>query len=478
MTPLPPSSRRSDGALAIVLHTHMPYVEGFGTWPFGEEWLWEAIATCYLPLVELLETGAPLTLSLTPVLCDQLEADGAQARCLRFLREVRPASHARDIDGMRASGEPEMARVLERSAAAYASAADRLEAGGDLLSRLAPFAAWTSAATHAVLPLLATEAGVRLQVATAIHAHRERFGAWRGGFWLPECAHAAWLDPLLEELGVHACCVDLSDVLSIGAPEQLRPLRSPAGPLFVPIDRATIELVWSPAGYPAAAAYRDSHLRTLHDHHVHANDGALYDEERAVQQARADAHHFVANVLERLRDGSGKLGRPALAVCALDTELLGHWWHEGLLWLEEVLAEAAAEGLEIVALDDALAAPAAENAPQLDEPLPVTSWGTPRTLDTWSGPPVAELAWRARAAELAALAPDAHASPRALRELLALQSSDWAFITSRRLAGDYGLERAAAHAEQLHRALGDVDCSGPRLRNLAPMLEAAAPAPL
>ena len=25
------------GRLAIVLHSHMPYVEGFGTWPFGEE---------------------------------------------------------------------------------------------------------------------------------------------------------------------------------------------------------------------------------------------------------------------------------------------------------------------------------------------------------------------------------------------------------------------------------------------------------
>ena len=27
------------GSLAIVLHSHMPYVEGFGTYPFGEEWL-------------------------------------------------------------------------------------------------------------------------------------------------------------------------------------------------------------------------------------------------------------------------------------------------------------------------------------------------------------------------------------------------------------------------------------------------------
>ena len=45
---------RAAGELAIVLHTHMPYVEGFGTWPFGEEWLWEAIATCYLPLLDVL----------------------------------------------------------------------------------------------------------------------------------------------------------------------------------------------------------------------------------------------------------------------------------------------------------------------------------------------------------------------------------------------------------------------------------------
>jgi len=36
----------------------MPYVEGFGTWPFGEEWLWEAMVGSYLPLLELLERGA------------------------------------------------------------------------------------------------------------------------------------------------------------------------------------------------------------------------------------------------------------------------------------------------------------------------------------------------------------------------------------------------------------------------------------
>ena len=65
-----------NGRLAVVLHSHMPYVEGYGTWPFGEVWLWEAMASSYLPLLDLLRDGAPLTLSLTPVLCDQFEAPG------------------------------------------------------------------------------------------------------------------------------------------------------------------------------------------------------------------------------------------------------------------------------------------------------------------------------------------------------------------------------------------------------------------
>ena len=37
------------GDIAIVLHSHMPYVEGFGTYPFGEEWLFDAVVRSHLP---------------------------------------------------------------------------------------------------------------------------------------------------------------------------------------------------------------------------------------------------------------------------------------------------------------------------------------------------------------------------------------------------------------------------------------------
>ena len=66
-----------------------------------------------------------------------------------------------------------------------------------------------SSATHAVLPLLATREGLRLQLDAGIRSHRRRFG-WDGGFWLPECAYAPGLEWRLAEHGVRWFCVDQS----------------------------------------------------------------------------------------------------------------------------------------------------------------------------------------------------------------------------------------------------------------------------
>jgi 1,4-alpha-glucan branching enzyme len=457
----------SEGRLALVLHSHMPYVEGFGTWPFGEEWLFEAAATVYAPLLKVLDGpgGDRVTLSVTPVLADQLGAVGVHERLLSFLRDLRVTTHALDAEGCRTTGEPALGDEVERAGQDYADAADALEALGDggLARGLLRHAAWTSSATHAVLPLVATGAGVRLQLRAGIEAHRARRGdlGWGGGFWLPECAHAPWLHPLLEEAGVHATCVDLTDVL----PGVRTPLATSDGPLLVPLDRATIELVWSPGGYPAAAAYRDSHRRTTHHHNPWANDGAVYDRDRAREQAAADARDFVRRVQQRTDDGS-------LSVCALDTELLGHHWYEGLDWLSAVLQESDRAGLEILPLDAAAHAVPTAKAP---DDLPPTSWGEPRTLWTWDGPQVADLAFATRDAELrtlnAALA--GTVDPRAVRELLALQSSDWAFLATRDISGPYPLERATAHLAALDAALASPGATAPELRALAPFADPA-----
>jgi len=482
-------SGRERGALAIVLHTHMPYVEGFGTWPFGEEWLWEAIACSYLPLLELLDRGAPLSLSLTPVLCDQLEAPGLQERFPSFVEDVRRSTHAEDAAGMRAAGHAELAAELDRSWLDYAHALAALQArGGDLLGALAPYAQWTSAATHAVLPLLASDAGVRLQVRAGIESHRRRFGGgWRGGFWLPECGFAPWLEPTLAEAGVAACCVELTASLGLGSPAHLRALLGEAGVVLVPIDRATMALVWSETGYPAARGYRDYHHHTVHHHNPWSNSGAPYDHDAALALTREHAADFVARTLLRLRRAreslpARELPDGGLVVCALDTELLGHWWYEGVAWLAAVLDESSRQGLELIRLDDALERDATVSAATIaqaggarptvhapgGEGWEPSSWGLNGDLSTWSGPAVADIAFGARAAELDVLHASGPVGDAAIRELLALQASDWAFMCSRAIAAPYARQRFEQHRDGLRRALGKGPTHRPEsLRNLA-----------
>jgi 1,4-alpha-glucan branching enzyme len=460
------------GALAIVLHTHMPYVEGFGTWPFGEEWLWEAIVGCYLPLLELLDAGAPLTLSLTPVLCDQLEAAGVSERLRAFVEGTRRETHEQDAAGLRAGGHDRLAGELERAWEDYARGLERLERrGGELLDSFAPHAQWTSSATHAILPLLASDAGVRMQVQSGVDSHRRRFGgSWRGGFWLPECAYDAALLRDLEDAGVAAACVELTGRFGIGASEHLRPLATDSGVVLVPIDRSTISLIWSESGYPAHAAYRDYHHHTIHHHNPWSNDGAAYEHGRALALARQHAVDFVARTIARLKGAREAASLPGggLVVCALDTELFGHWWYEGVAFLEAVVHECARQGLELIRLDEALE----RLEPEPEDPSQAggaaISWGADGDLSTWSGPAVAEMAFAVRAAELEVLAAGARAGTAAARELLALQASDWPFMVSRGQAVPYARERFEGHRGALARALrAGPDSDSVGLRNLA-----------
>jgi 1,4-alpha-glucan branching enzyme len=260
--------------------------------------------------------------------------------------------------------------------------------------------------------------------------------------------------------------VELTGLPGPGSPEQLRPRRSADGPVLWPIDRATIDLAWGEGGYPSRAPYRDYHRYTSHRHRVHRIDGETYEHDAALAQARADAAEFVAAVRERTAGGG-------VCVFAIDAELLGHWWYEGVEWLRAVLGEADRQGLAVTTLDDALARHDPVAPPSGG--LAVTSWGQGGDLRTWSGPRSAAFAWRARTAELAlAAAPAACVGERALRELLALQASDWAFLHHFDLAGEYPEQRARLHADALRAALRDPDGVNARLRGLAPWLAAWA----
>jgi 1,4-alpha-glucan branching enzyme len=462
--------REGVGDLAIVLHSHMPYVEGFGTYPFGEEWLFDAVIRSYLPV---LEVARDLTMTVTPVLADQLEDSGAAERLRRFLIEWRIGAAEADLPQV-----PEECRAAcagERSR--YAHALELLDAvGGD---PLAPFqraaaegriALATSAATHAVLPLIATEQGLRLQLETGVRSHRRRFG-WEGGFWLPECAYTPGLEWELARAGVEWFCVDQS--AHSESPDALAPASTPAGPVALPIDWEAISWLWSLGGYPSHPDHAQFAGKSLRGIRIWRVGGGPYDPTAAEAAARAQAAEFLAAASQRLRRYAEERGRRGLLVFAIDTELLGHWWSEGPIWLREVLEAAEAAGIRLLTVPQALS----EHEP-LQRPLHASSWGEEKDLRTWDSPAVADLAWGARRLELRLLRAvggglRGPALERAARELLAAQASDWAFLDQRKQAGDYAYQRATDHSRAMLEAIDCDRATDPRMRSLAPDLSLA-----
>jgi 1,4-alpha-glucan branching enzyme len=458
------------GDLAIVLHSHMPYVEGFGTYPFGEEWLFDAVIRSYLPV---LDAARDLTLTVTPVLADQLEDGGVRQRLRDFLVEWRIGAAEADA----AEVPPECRAACEAELARYRRALELLDAaGGDPLR---PFrdavadgrvALASSAATHAVLPMLATRQGRRLQVDTGIRSHRRRFG-WDGGFWLPECAYAPGLERDLAESGVSWFCVDQSS--HAGPLEALTPIATAAGPVALPIDWEAVSWLWSLDGYPSDPAHAQFAGKSLRGIRIWKVGGGAYDPEAATVAARRQAHEFLASVAARLSEFTAREGRRGLLVFAIDTELLGHWWSEGAIWLEAVLAGAPEAGVRLVTVPQALAG----HEPR-ERPLAASSWGEGKDLRTWDGPVVGDLAWAGRRLELRLLRALSDGLPgpaatRAARELLAVQSSDWAFLDGRGEAGDYAFQRATGHAEAALEAIDSGASTDPRMRSLAPDLSLA-----
>jgi 1,4-alpha-glucan branching enzyme len=456
------------GDLAIVLHTHMPYVEGFGTYPFGEEWLFDAAIRSYAPLSEFAER---LTMTVTPVLADQLEAEGVNERVLDFCREFRVGSCEADVDDV---DEP-LKSACRAEAERHRSALARLESlDGDLLRLFSGPAAEgrvelvASAATHAVLPLLATKAGRRLQLDAGLRSHRRRFGE-PSGFWLPECAYEPGIESLLAERGLDYFCVDQS--ASEEPLAALAPVTAASGLLAFTIDWEAVQWLWSLEGYPADPAFADFHRKSLRGSRPWAIDGTPYDPGRAEARARELGREFAAAAGERLQRFAAERGRPGLCVFAIDTELLGHWWWEGPAWLQEVLSAAGAHGVELVTLGEARRRHAGE-----ERPLRRSTWGEDKNLRTWDSPAVADMAVAARRLELRVLrglltgVPRA-AAERATRELLAVQASDWAFLDQRGQAGDYPWQRTTGHAGLLLEAINSsAHPPDSRLRNLAPDL--------
>jgi 1,4-alpha-glucan branching enzyme len=481
-----------DGRVALVLHAHLPFVRHPEHPEFLEErWLFEAITESYLPLLDMLErheldaVPARLTLSLSPTLLAMLDDALLRARYRRHLDALIALA---DSELRRTAAEPAWHRCAELYHARLTRARARFTDHWheDLVTAFRGFAERgrvelaTTAATHAVLPLLASvPPTVRAQVAIGIAEHERHFGRRPGGFWLPECAYEPGLDGVLAGAGARWTVLDTHGVTH-AAPQPVHgvyaPVASPSGLAVYGRDPETATEVWSAeSGYPADPWYRDFHrdvgldlppellgplgasgTRTatgLKYHRItgRGGDKEPYDPDRAAERVRAHAADFVGRRLSQIERLSAQMDRPPVIVCPYDAELFGHWWFEGPEWLDLVLRTLAAiPGVRAVSLAQDLA-----TRPAVQAVAPAAStWGWRGHQAVWLGRSndwvypdlhVAgdRLVALCRSAQHGALA--TRTLVQALRELLLAQASDWAFLMARGTAVDYATRRTTDH---------------------------------
>lgn len=486
------------GYLVLLLHAHLPFVRHPEEESLLEEiWLYEAISETYLPLLRVLNRleadGVPfrLALSISPTLTAMLQDELLQERYLAYCdRLIDLASHelerTRDHPQFRAmakryhelhvTNRREFAETYERD----------VTRGFDYHYKRGRIELLATAATHAYLPLyIQHPSAVDAQIRVGVESHLRVFGKAPRGFWLPECGYAPGIEDYLADHGIRYFLVATHGLVFAGERPDAgvyAPMRCPNGLAVFGRDHASSNAVWSAdEGYPSDISYRDFYRDIGHDlpmsyigrylpggrlrmntgFKYHAVTGKTdqklpYDPDKAARKVREHAENFVYHQTKRVH----RLGQlmhsdrcvPPVIATPFDAELFGHWWYEGLDWLDAVVRRVAeSDDLSLVTPTEYL-----KEHPEHQVGSPsFSSWGSKGYSEVWldgSNDWIYPHVHKAieRMGELVERFPDEtglkrRALNQAAREVLLSQSSDWPFIMRAGTAAPYAVRRVKDH---------------------------------
>lgn len=195
------TAKRPAGYLTFTLHAHLPYVVNHGTWPHGMEWLHEAAAETYLPLLRVLGNlerdgiRFQCNLNLSPILLEQLSHPVFIAEFPKYLNRKIVAAREDEAFFMQ-SGEAHLAETARFWHRFFSQAIEDFRAldcniisGFRHFNDIGLIDIITCGATHGFMPLLGTDESVRAQIRTAVQTHTRHIGKPPRGIWAPECGY-------------------------------------------------------------------------------------------------------------------------------------------------------------------------------------------------------------------------------------------------------------------------------------------------
>ncbi len=190
------------GSFSLVLHCHLPYVLSHGRWPHGMDWLNEACAETYIPLLDtfyrLGEEGysPKVTINITPVLAEQISHSDFISEFKQYLKNKIEVSREdeRQFNSWGLSHLKMLARRWEEfynQKLIYFQDKCQEDILGSFrgLQDEGHIEIITSCATHGYLPLLSKEGSIRTQIKQGVASYKRFFRRPPRGFWLPECGY-------------------------------------------------------------------------------------------------------------------------------------------------------------------------------------------------------------------------------------------------------------------------------------------------
>ncbi|MEN2983839.1 MAG: 1,4-alpha-glucan branching protein domain-containing protein [Dictyoglomaceae bacterium] len=484
----------------LVLHSHIPFVKKAGRWPFGEEWFFEAMLETYIPLTVLFynlkEKGVDwhITLSVTPVLAEQLSDAYMLYEAEKYIEE-RIFLAEKDFYEFSKENKKEAQLALfyknlyKKMLDHFRNSFSRnlLKFWGEL-QKDGNLEILTSSATHAYLPLLKKNSSIYAQLYIGKETYIKHFGNQPVGIWLPECAYKPGLEKVLSELNFKYFFVDTHSILggeSLGYPEVKRSgkVRLILEPYYVDEtevivfgrhERTSMQ-VWSAEwGYPGDGLYREFHKKAetsglqywrIVSKNTDLGLKEIYDPEVAKNKALEHANHFVSLLEE---EGKREKG---IITAMYDTELFGHWWFEGLIFLERVY-ELINESKIVKSTIPKLYLTYFEPNKKIN--LPESSWGKGGKHEVWLNKDTEELWQKIHSVEeIMEEASEEKADSlwkekvlkQMAREKLLLESSDWPFLISTYQARDYGYKRFYQHYENFLKLYGFLKIKEPKVED-------------
>ncbi len=481
------------GYLAIVLHSHLPYVRHPEFNDFLEEdWLYEAITETYIPLLDVFtrlvsdRVDFHITLSLTPTLLEMLSDDLLMKRYGRHLQKLIELS---EKEIQRTHDDPAINPLSRMYDDRFKHYMDMFKNRyrGNIITGFKEFMdagmieIVTSAATHAYLPLLIDEKWQDVQIHTGVDTYRNHLGTSPEGIWLPENAYTEGIDRILNRYGIKYTFLDAHGLLNASVRPVYgvyAPICSEEGVNFFGRDMQSAKQVWSAKeGYPGDYDYREFYRDVgydlgfeyvkpyLHSDGSRSNLGIKYyritgqtDQKQpyvpqwARNKVQAHAGNFVFNREKHIEYLSGIMDRKPLIVAAYDAELFGHWWFEGPEFIEHVFRKIHEINGSVKTITPGMYLKEyPEN--QIAQPSQ-SSWGDKGYHEVWLN---GTNDWiykhvhiaQDRMDELMHLSPVSRKQQRAidqaLRELLLAQSSDWPFIMNSGTMVEYAKKRFISH---------------------------------